>query len=143
MFAFSAYFHQQQILIPMKKHVLFSLLMLCFAGSLPQAAAQKVDIKRHTVPVQYIALPQAPLNPEFTAYSATISAKPDLLRRSGLTEAGLMNNYLSIPGFSRLAQGGHFHVEVVLDDFIYAQQGFKDKTTTSKDKEGKEVKTST
>ncbi|HQU58156.1 MAG TPA: hypothetical protein PLU64_03145 [Saprospiraceae bacterium] len=127
----------------MKEFALSLLSIVCLVAILPQASAQRVDIKRQAVPVQYIALPQAPLNPEFTAYSATISAKPDLLRSCGLTEDWLQRNYLSIPGFNKLNQGGHFHVELVMDDFIFSQQGFKNKTATFKDKDGKETKTST
>jgi len=118
----------------MKKLIILSIALL-------PAIALAQNLKKEKVPVQYMQLPKAPLDETFTSYSTTISAKRNLLRSALLTEEQVNRDYLTIPGFYRAAKGGHFHIEVIIDDFVYPKNKYESKTVTSKNKDGKETKT--
>ncbi len=124
------------------KALFFCAALLCANAIFNHLSAQRVDLDNKAVPTPFIELPKKPLPADYTTYGATISAKPDQLRRCNLTETALQS-YLNLPGFQKLNQGGHFHVEVVIDDFSVSSTSIQSKTETSKDKDGKQTSTTT
>ncbi|MBI1226389.1 MAG: hypothetical protein GC192_14245 [Bacteroidetes bacterium] len=114
--------------------------LLCLTSSMSKLCAQRVDLDNKSIPVQYVQLPQKPMPADYTTYGTTISVKPDQLRRCSLTESQLQN-YLNLPGIQRLKTGGHFHVEVIIDDLVVSKTGIESKTEKSKGENGKEIST--
>ncbi|MFM9952283.1 MAG: hypothetical protein ACKV1O_30415 [Saprospiraceae bacterium] len=122
------------------KYCLLLLTILLFTLSVE---AQKVDLDAEKVPVQYLRLPKKPFPVDYKYYSAIVSSKPNDLQKAGMSEKSVLQ-YAVVPGYKKVEKGGEFNIEVSLSDFRYEGNAeIKTKTTTSKDKNGKEIKTNT
>ncbi|MBC7775991.1 MAG: hypothetical protein H7246_11200 [Phycisphaerae bacterium] len=124
----------------MTKH--FQILLAALFFTLP-VQAQKVDLDGEKVPVQYLRMPKKPFPADYKYYSAIVSAKPNDLPRIGMSEKSVLQ-YAVVPGYKKVEKGGDFNIEVSLGDFRYEGNAeIKTNTTTTKDKSGKEIKTTT
>ncbi len=124
----------------MKHYYVLSLALSCL---FPCAQAQKIDLDGQKLPIQYLRMPKKPFPAEYKYYSATLSAKPNDLPRIGMSEKSVLK-YAVVPGFKKIDKGGDFNIEVSISDFHYEGNAeIKSSTTTTKDKAGKEVKTTT
>ena len=120
---------------------LITLMTLLWLGS--ALYAQKVDLDGEPVPVHYLRLPDRPFPVSYQSYSVIISTRPGDLAAFGMSENSLLR-YTNVPGYKKVPQGGNFNLEVSLADFKYdGSAEVKSETSTSKDKSGKEVKTTT
>jgi hypothetical protein len=118
-------------------------LFLAFLCLLPSTQAQKVDLDGEKLPIQYLRMPKKPFPAAYKYYSTTVSAKPNDLPRMGMSENSVLK-YAVVPGYKRIDKGGDFNIEVSISDFRYEGPAeVKNNTTTTKDKAGKEVKTTT
>jgi len=117
-------------------YLFFAILLIA-----PTLYAQKVDIDAEPVPVHFLRLPERPLPASYQFYSTIVSSKPGDLEALGMSEATLQK-YLKVPGYQKIEKGGHFNLELTLEDFAYeGKTETKTETTTTKDKTGKEIKT--
>lgn len=78
---------------------------------------QRVGFDTESFSVDFLELPTHPMAFEFTAYSASVSVRPDQLRRMGTNEMNIINEYVDIPGLTRVRGNSFFHIEIILDDF--------------------------
>ena len=78
---------------------------------------QRVGFDTETFPISYLELPTHPVDFEYTAYSASISVRPDQLRVMGTNEMNLLGDYVDIPGLTKVNSNGFFHIEIILDNF--------------------------
>lgn len=118
------------------------ILLAILAGT-TALFAQKVDLDKETIPVSYLRLPKDPLPDNYKFFSSIVSSRPNDLPSIGLSEASIQK-YLVVPGYTRLQTGGDFNLELTIEDFKY--EGTTDIQTekkTSKDKNGKEIVTTT
>lgn len=119
------------------------LLLIAISFFTLSVQAQKVDLDAEKVPVQYLRMPKKPFPADYKYYSAIVSSKPNDLQKAGMNENSVLQ-YAVVPGYKKLEKGGEFNIEVSLSDFRYEGNAeIKTKTTTSKDKNGKEIKTNT
>jgi len=93
------------------------LLLLIIFLSVCSLEAQRVGIDTENFIVNFIELPTHPVDFEYTAFSASISVRPDQLRRAGITEEKLLEDHINIPGLTKVQSNSFFHIEIVLDDF--------------------------
>ena len=121
----------------MKTNLLY-ISFLCLLLSAP-IYGQKAKDKR--VDIKYIALPEKKLPPEFTTYSVSVYG-------SNASLAGTTNSLaesVKMYAFKRVSGKDYGHLRISVNTG-WAQCGsasLKSKTTTSKDKDGKETKTTT
>ncbi len=101
--------------------------------------AQLVTVGHESVSVEYYRIPDDPLDPSFTTYSAEVEMRSGELLRTGLTEATLENEYLSLAGYDKLFDRGDVHIEATIGDFNVYGERRGTQQTKSKDKDGKEV----
>ena len=116
-------------------HTLIALLLL---GT--SLFAQKVDLDGEPLPVQYLRLPDRPLPAAYQFYSVIVSSKPGDLAAMGVSEGTLLK-YANVPGYKKIEKGGHFNLEITVEDFKYiGGPESKVETVVTKDKSGKEIK---
>lgn len=105
--------------------------------------SQKVDLDELPIVASYVHLPLNPLPTELTTYSCDFTPVGFGLQQIGYSVQNLRSTYFTISGFRKLETGGHFTIKVQID--LPQVEAIKEvnKTDTSKDKSGKEVKTTT
>ncbi len=117
------------------------LLLLATSFFTLSVQAQKVDLDGEKVPVQYLRMPKKPFPADYKYYSVIVSVKPNDLQKVGMSEKSVLK-YTEVPGYKKIAKGGDFNIEVSLTDFRYdGGAELKNSTSTSKDKNGKEITT--
>ncbi len=119
------------------KNLLFLVAMFATLGLF----AQKVDLDGEVIPLQYLRLPKNPLPADVKIYSTTLSANPQDLKNVGMPESVFLK-HLKIPGYKKSTDGSQINIELSLSDFKYdGKTENKTAVSTEKDKNGKEVKT--
>jgi hypothetical protein len=119
----------------MKK--LFTLL--AFVLFISVADAQRVDLDRFNFNVSYRDFPENPLPEAYKTYNIRIEASPSL----GLGySAKNFENTIQIEGLKKVEGTGHITVLLMMDDIVFEKPETIEKVTTSKDKQGKEIKKS-
>lgn len=115
------------------------LLLFIFISTIP-AFAQKLKDKR--VDIKYVALPSKKLPPDFSTYSVHISGA-----NASYAGAEAHAKGVRMDGFKRVEgtqdQYGHLRIMVNTGSSQCGRMELKSKTTTSKNKEGVETKTTT
>lgn len=117
------------------KHALFTLAVLFICVKI---SAQRIQSEK--VKVAYNLLPNKPLNPEFTTYSASVRTKHDALSNAGYTADGLVKKYFKLRAFKMLPTGGHFHLNATVGRFSVESSKVKSVESTVSDKEGNKSK---
>lgn len=104
------------------------LLFSFFAGL---AHAQDFDTK--SLSFGRNQLPDQMLPATYTTYSAAVN------KRFGFfTNEQLVGDYLALHHFKLVDRGGHFFINVVMEDFVNGS-ALKKETSKQKDKSGKEI----
>ncbi len=99
---------------------------------------QTVSIDNVAVPVSYYRLPENPLGPAFTTYSAEIDIDYRDLSTTSYTESSLINEFLSLDGFKKVSSKGDIQIEAEVGDFVNWGEYHKTSRHKSKDKNGVE-----
>jgi hypothetical protein len=116
-----------------------SLIMLfIFFGVCRICNAQKITIDNESAPVEYYRLPDKPLDPEFTTYSSDIEARFQSLSMTGLTESGLIDQYLNLSGYKEVSNHGDVQIRASVGDFNVFGERTISRRTKKKNKDGKE-----
>jgi hypothetical protein len=116
------------------------LFLVVFAAQ--PAVCQKADLDGKRVPVYFVRLPKKPFPTTYETYSASFSADPANLRAVGLREQYFLEQIV-VPGFRKIAEGGHFNVLVTLTDYKQDPTERVTGTTKGKDSAGKEIDVTT
>lgn len=111
--------------------VMFLFLQISFA--------QAVTIGHESAPVIYYRMPDEPLDPSYKTYSVEISMRTGELMRTGLTEASLENEFLSLAGYDKVFNNGNVHIEATIGDFNVYGERRGSQQNKSKDKDGHEI----
>jgi hypothetical protein len=119
----------------MKK--LFTLL--AFVLFISGADAQRVDLDRFNFSASYRDFPENPLPDAYKTYNVRIEASPSL--GLGYSAKNLENTIL-VEGLKKVEGTGHVTVLLMMDDIVFEKPETIEKVTTSRDKQGKEIKKS-
>ena len=116
----------------MKHYFQIGLLFIALVMSFTSIDGQRVGFDTETVKISYLELPTHPVDLEFTAYSASVSVRPDQLRRMGTNEANVVRDYLNIPGLTKVSGNSFFHIEVIMDEFTLTSGSLKSGPPTAR-----------
>lgn len=115
----------------MKKFLVFSGLFSFSICSLAQA----VTIQTEPALVEYYRMPDQPLDPSFTTYSAEMDIQFRDLAKSGLTETSLIDTYLRLEGYKKVTSHGDVQIEASVGEFTNWGEFRKSNRYKVKDKE--------
>jgi tetratricopeptide (TPR) repeat protein len=110
-------------------HLLF--LSLLITG----LKAQRLNLDKYWFNYSYRRLPNIVLDKSFMTYSLNVSKTVALDAYSNEST----NSKINIEGRKKLSSGGHFIVNISLDDLIIEQSEVKERVEIIKDKDGKET----
>jgi len=119
----------------MKKLIIFLALSLY----IPIIYSQRVDLDRFNFLVSYRDFPENPLPEMYKTYNVRMEAAPSL--GLGLAAENLTND-ISIEGLKKVTGTGHITILLILDDLVFEKPETIETITTTKDKEGHEIKKS-
>ena len=105
--------------------------------------AQPVTIDNENVPVKYYRIPDEPLDPSFTTYSADVEARFGGLSMTGYTETSLIDEYLDLDGYKKVNRDGDVEIKASIGDFNVSSERRDIRRTKRKDKSGKEINSTT
>ena len=114
-------------------------LTLMFALHFVRTHGQSVTIDKEPAPVAYYRMPDKPLDPAYSTYSADIRVYSGDLLRAGISEASLRSEYLVLDGYTRVANNGDVHIEAQVSDFTVFSERRESRQRRTKDKQGKEI----
>ncbi len=100
--------------------------------------AQSVTIQNESVDVEYYQLPQEPLDPSYTTYSADLVVPSYDFSKSGLSRSSLQDQYLRLEGYKESSGKGDVRFTASIGEFTIWGEHRKTSTTKSKDKDGVE-----
>ncbi len=125
------------------RYICLSNIILVFTGLLCGALvspshAQLVTIQTEPVSVEYYRLPDEPLDPSFTTYSAGLDIQFRDLSKTGLTQSGLIDEYIRLEGYKKVASKGDVQLEAAIGEFMIWGEFRKNTRSKSKDKDGNE-----
>ncbi len=101
--------------------------------------AQPVTVDNESVPVEYYRIPDNPLDPSYTTYSANIEARFGGLSMTGYTETSLEDDYLKLEGYKKVNRAGDIEIEASIGDFNVFGERTDLRRTKKKNKDGKEI----
>ncbi|MEO6759534.1 MAG: hypothetical protein ABIO24_08780, partial [Saprospiraceae bacterium] len=104
--------------------------------------AQKVDLDAEPVSVRFTRMPKQPFPPAYATYSAVLSANPGDLGSVGMNEK-FFTDYLKVPGFQKIKEGGNFNLDLTLSDYKSDKTEMKIDTKQEKDSKGNVTETKT
>ncbi len=113
---------------------IFMFLWICQIG-----IAQPVTIDNESVPVEYYRIPDSPLDPSYSTYSADIEARFGGLSMTGFTESSLEDEYLNLEGYKKVNREGDIEIEASIGDFNVFGERTDIRRTKKKNKDGKEI----
>jgi hypothetical protein len=119
----------------MKKLFTFLAFTLFISG----VDAQRVDLDRFNFSASYRDFPENPLPDAYKTYNVRLEASPSL--GLGYSAKNLENTIL-VEGLKKVEGTGHVTVLLMMDDIVFEKPETIEKVTTSKDKQGKEIKKS-
>ena len=100
---------------------------------------QAITIDNASVPVEYYRMPDTPLDPSYTTYSAEVEARFGGLAMTGFTETSLVDQYLNLSGYKKVNRDGDIEIEASIGDFNVYSERRDVRRTKRKDKDGKEI----
>ncbi|MBK9982329.1 MAG: hypothetical protein IPP15_07875 [Saprospiraceae bacterium] len=110
-----------------------------FLYAIQLGVAQPVTIDNESVPVEYYRIPDNPLDPSYTTYSADIEARFGGLSMTGYTATSLEDDYLTLEGYKKVNRGGDIEIEASIGDFNVFGERTDLRRTKKKNKDGKEI----
>lgn len=100
--------------------------------------SQAVTINTESAQVEYYRMPDNPLPPAYTCYSAEIDVSFSDLSNTGFTKTSLIDTYLKIDGYKRVNKNEDIEITANIGEFIVWSELRNTTRTKTKDKEGKE-----
>ncbi len=100
--------------------------------------AQPVTIDTEPAKVSYYRMPDRPLDPSYTTYTAELAIPFSELGKTGLTKSSLVDDYLNLDGYKRVSSKGDVEITATAGDFTIWSESRKTSRTKTKDKNGKE-----
>ena len=116
-----------------------SFLIIIFLGLTHFAIGQSVTVENVTAHVEYYRMPDEPLDPSFSTYSAQVDVSKSDLRKADATEEELIDQYMNLEGYKRVSAKGDVEVTADIGSFTVWSQSPKTNRTKTKDKNGKEI----
>jgi hypothetical protein len=101
--------------------------------------AQAVTVENETAHVEYYRMPDQPLDPSFSTYSADVDVSKSDLHKINETEESLINEYINLEGYKKVSSKGDVEVTADIGNFTVWSESSKTHRSKSKDKNGKEV----
>jgi hypothetical protein len=98
--------------------------------------AQAVTIQNEPAKVSYYRMPDQPLDPGFTTYSADIEISFHEFSKTGLTEGHIRDNYLRLEGYREVSSKGDVEITVEVGNFMIWNESRGTTRTKSKNKDG-------
>jgi hypothetical protein len=108
-----------------------------FILSISAIYAQRVDLDRFNFSVSYRDFPENPLPEAYKTYNVRLEASPSL--GLGYSAQNLKDNIL-VEGLKRVEGTGHITVLLMMDDLVFEKPETIERISTSKDKQGREIK---
>ena len=102
------------------------------------AEAQSVTVNTESAPVEYYRMPDNPLPPEYSTYSADVSVSFSELAKTGFTKTNLIDTYLNLEGYKRVNKNQDVEITANIGEFIVWSEQRSTTRTKTKDKEGNE-----
>jgi|WetSurMetagenome_2_1015567.scaffolds.fasta_scaffold58074_2 hypothetical protein len=102
-------------------------------------SAQSVTIDNVPAHVEYFRIPDQPLDPSFTTYSADIDVPFSQLGKTGITKSSLIDQYLVLDGYKKVNSKGDVEITATIGDFTVWSESTNTHRTKTKDKNGKEI----
>ena len=100
--------------------------------------SQAVTINTESAMVEYYRMPDNPLPPAYTSYSAEIDVSFSELSNTGFTKSSLIDSYLTIEGYKRVNKNEDVEITANIGEFIVWSELRNTVRTKTKDKEGNE-----
>ncbi|MDP4292520.1 MAG: hypothetical protein Q8908_15685 [Bacteroidota bacterium] len=101
--------------------------------------AQRVDLDRFNFSVSYRDFPENPLPQAYKTYNVRLEASPSL--GLGYSVLNLENNIL-VEGLRKVEGTGHVTFLLMMDDLVFDRPETIERINTSRDKQGREIRTS-
>jgi hypothetical protein len=120
-------------------HIVFKYVLLGSLFLQPLLAeSQSVTINSESAKVEYYRMPDNPLPPAYTNYSAEIDVSFSDLSKSGYSKSSLIDSYLNLDGYKRVNKNGDVEITANIGEFIVWSELRNTIRTKTKDKEGNE-----
>ncbi len=113
-------------------------IVLCVSG-FGNLLGQSVTISSETARVEYYRMPDYPLPPAYTTYSADLDISFTELSKSGYSESYLVDNFLHLDGYDRVNKDGDVEITARISDLIIWNESRKTRKSKTKDKNGVET----
>ena len=85
-------------------------------------------LKTEYLNVEYTGLPARPLNPEFKAYSISITDPFASFNFAGINAESTVKKHLTLDGFKALPIGGDFHININIGQYVLIGHETKEKS---------------
>jgi hypothetical protein len=116
-----------------------SFITFMLIGMAKILLAQSVSVENETAHVEYYRMPDQPLDPAFSTYSAEIDISKSELHKVNESEESLIDEYMNLEGYKRVSSKGDVEVTADIGNFTVWSESTKTHRTKTKDKNGKEV----
>ncbi len=120
--------------------VAFSILLVSMCGlGVGNLLGQSVTINTESARVEYYRMPDYPLPPTYTTYSADLDISFTELSKSGFRESYLVETYLHLDGYKLVNKDGDVEITANISDLIIWHESRTTTRTKTKDKNGVET----
>jgi hypothetical protein len=119
----------------MKAISLFVLALSFCAG----VTAQAVSISTEPAPVEYYRMPDDPLPPEYSTYTADLDIPTGELIQTGMNESDLIEDYLFLEGYQRVNKNADVMINATIGEFFVWNEIRNTNRNKTKDSKGNEV----
>jgi len=120
-------------------HVMRNLIIVCLVSYAIAINAQSVTVENETAHVEYYRMPDEPLDPSFSTYSAEVDISKSDLNKVDETESSLIDEYMNLEGYKKVSSKGDVEVTADIGSFTVWSESTKTHRSKTKDKNGKEV----
>ena len=116
-----------------------SFLIIIFLGLTCITIGQSVTVENVTAHVEYYRMPDQPLDPSFSTYTAEVKISKSELNKVNETESSLIDEYVNLEGYKRVSDKGDVEVTADIGSFTIWSESSKTHRSKTKDKNGKEI----
>ena len=110
-----------------------------FMSFVALVAAQSVTIDNVPAHVEYYRMPDEPLDPSFTTYTANVEVTFSELGKTGITKSSLLDQYVRLEGYKLVNDNGDVEVSAEIGNFTIWSESRNTHRSKTKDKSGKEI----
>ncbi|HJW29024.1 MAG TPA: hypothetical protein VJ508_07200, partial [Saprospiraceae bacterium] len=115
-----------------------SIPVSCLMFFCVSLCGQAVTIDNESAKVEYYRLPDQPLDPSYSTYSANIQVSFSELANTGLSKSSLIDQYIRLEGFKKVSEHGDVEITANIGDFTIWSESRSSRRTKTKDKNGVE-----